>query len=1124
MTDRSKQIADLSPEEHGRLFQQLMALRPARQPLVGPQERDPNGIELSFAQRRLWFLDQLVPQTAFYNLPVAAHLEGPLDVTIFRLSLDEVIRRHEALRTTFTVVENRPVQIISPALSIDVPVIDMQLFPAEQRDEQVRRHAVAEAQRPFDLAQGPLLRVVLLRLAADDHKLLLTMHHIISDGWSIGVFMRELVTLYEARRAGKAAPLGQVSTPLPLQYADFAIWQRRSMQGAVLEQHLDYWRQQLRPPLPTLALPTDRPRPAIQTFSGARHPVVLDASIADPIDALAQQETATLFMVVLAAFQTLLHRYTRQDDIVVGTAIANRTRAEFEPLIGFFVNMLVLRTDLSGNPTFRALLRRVREVCLQAYAHQDLPFERLVEELQPTRDLSRNPLFQAALVIKNAPNVTLRVADLTLRTMQIDTSPAKFDLTLSLERTATALQGELEYNTDLFDPATVAGMVAHLELLLRSVLRDPDRPIMDYACLSDAEYRQLVYDWNATDVAGRATTVIQSVFEAIADRQPQAIAATFADERLTYQTLNQRANRLAHELRQMGIGPETLVGICLESSLDMLVAVLAVLKAGGAFVPLDPTYPAQRLAHMIADTRLPLILTHTQHAAMLPDQGPRIICLDRAQTALAQHSPSNPPCAVTMDNLAYVIYTSGSTGRPKGVQVTHRGLFNLAAAQIQAFGVEPSSRVLQFASLSFDAAVSEICMALLAGATLTLMPSHSRIPGPALAQLLRDQAITTATLPPSVLALLPHEPLPALKTLIVAGEVCPTDLAARWSAGRHLLNAYGPTEGTVCATIARYDPPPRRAVLGRPIDNVQVYLLDRLANPVALGTPGEICLGGIGLARGYLNQPALTAERFIPNPFGAAGTRLYKTGDLGRYRADGTLEFLGRIDQQVKLRGFRVEPQEIETVISQHPAVQQVVVVARHDPPAEQRLVAYVVLVPEQQLAVDRLRQLMRAELPEYMLPSTIVELAALPLTPSGKVDRHALPAPTTSRPRLDTAYIAPQTETERTILAIWQEVLQLERLGIDDNFFDVGGTSLLAVHLHRRLQAALPQPVSMIDVFQHPTIRSFAESLRPPQDSAAPSGDSATRAESIRSARQRQQLQRQRIQAARNEEPSKHE
>jgi amino acid adenylation domain-containing protein len=1075
-------------------------------PPILPVSRD-EALPLSFAQQRLWFLDQLEPNSPFYNNPVALRLSGGLDVAALERSLNEIVRRHETLRTTFAAVDGRPVQVIAPALSVSLPVTDLRDLPETEREAEALRLATEEARRPFSLAHGPLLRFGLLRMADEEYIALLTMHHIVSDGWSMGVLIREVAALYSAFMSEQPAPLPD----LPVQYADVVVWQQAWLQGegadgqaeSPLQIQLAYWKQQLdgergKPPL--LDLPTDRPRPAIQSANGATHSFALPRALTDALQALSREEGATLFMSLLAAFQVVLSRYSGQDDFCVGAPIANRTRAETEGLIGFFVNTLVLRADLTGEPTFRALLAQVREQALGAYTHQDLPFEMLVEALQPERNLSYNPLFQVMFVLNNAPMQAVQLPSLTMRPLQVESGTARFDITLSMAEGPEGLAGALEYNTDLFEAPTIARLVEHLAVVLEGIVADPDQPVATLPLLTPAERQRLLGDWNATAAPFPDQTCFHHLFEAQVARHPDALAVTLDGATLTYRELNARANQLAHYLQEHGVGPNTLVAVELDRSFALVIAILGVLKAGGAFLPLDPSYPPARLALMLDDAQPAAVLVaDTTPPRLRASAPPRLINLDHDWPAIARYPDHNPVSAATADSLAYVIYTSGSTGQPKGTLLAHRGWCNLTTFQRAAFDLQPGKRVLQFAALSFDASVWELGMALGNGATLVLARAELLRSGLELLQLLQTQQVTTVTLPPSLLAVLPPTDLPQLETVVAAGEACPAALAARWADGRRFYNAYGPTETTVCATIHRCaadaasNPP-----IGRPLPNVTCYVLDRQQQPVPVGVPGELYIGGAGVAQGYLNRPELTAERFVVSPF-RPDERLYRTGDLVRYRPDGDLEFLGRIDQQVKLRGFRIELEEIAAVLREQAAVQDALVLARAAGTGDPRLVAYVlrtpaapddaVAAPDDAASASALRAVAGARLPEYMVPAAFVFLDAWPLTPSGKIDRAALPSPERADQGATQPYVAPRTEAEATLAQICAELLGLKRVGAEDSFFALGGHSLLATQLLARVRAQFQVELPLRTLFEQPTIAGLAQALALAQQtsSAAP-------------------------------------
>jgi len=1031
-------------------------------------------LPLAFAQQRLWFLNQLEPATPAYNMVIALQLSGTLQVRALEQAIKDIIHRHEILRTTFILHNGSPVQHISPFLSFTLLVVDLSTLPLTQRENLALQLISREAHLPFDLAQGPLLRGELVRLGSQEHVLLLTMHHIIVDGWSLGLLLHELSLLYQALVQEQPSPLPQ----LPVQYADYTLWQREYLQGVVREVQLAYWKQQLQYAPPMVELPTDRPRPAKQTFAGAHHHFTLSQELSHALEVFSRREGVTLFMTLLAAWQTLLFRYSGQEDLLVGTPIANRTHPELETLIGCFTNTLVLRTDLSGDPSFRTLLRRVREVTLEAYVHQDVPFEQVVEALQPQRNLSHAPLFQVMFVLQNAPREIIELPELRLCNLVVEQTTARFDLTLVVQEMGQGLQAMLEYSTDLFESTTIVRMITHWQRLLEGIVAHPESPISRLPLLSAEEQRQVLAVCNPASETPGQVSCLHELFEAQVERSPDAIALVFEDAHLSYQKLNESANTLAHQLQTCGVGPNVRVGLCMGRSIEMIIGLLAILKAGGIYVPLDAVYPADRLSFMLADAQISVLLTQERLGGRLPQTNVRVLYLSSEGDATAGQN-TNPRSALSAQHPAYMIYTSGSTGRPKGALITHQGVCNLAHAQINAFGTQPGDRILQFASLSFDASIWEIIMALCAGATLCLAAQDTLLPGSAFVELLQEQAITIITLPPSVLSVLPAVEFPALHTLIAAGEVCSSELVATWAAGRRFFNAYGPTETTVCATLCECRESDRRPPIGRPIAHTQVYVLDAHLQPVPFGVAGELHIGGDGVGWGYLHRPELTSERFVPDPWsGVKGARLYKTGDLARCLPDGTFECLGRLDQQMKLWGYRIELGEIEAVLVAHPAVQEAVVVASEDVSGEKRLVAYLVAGSPQQPTVSDLRAFVLSKLPEYMLPSVFVWLEALPLTPNGKLDRRALPVPAPTRPDLEKEYVAPRTPVEEVLVSIWRQVLGIELVGIYDSFFELGGHSLLATQVVSRVRDFFKVEVPLSALFAAPTVAGLAETL----------------------------------------------
>ncbi|WP_293128195.1 non-ribosomal peptide synthetase [Microcoleus sp. bin38.metabat.b11b12b14.051] len=1028
----------------------------------------------SFAQQRLWFLNQLAPDNPFYNVSTALYLTGSLNIRALEQTFNEIVQRHESLRTTFAMLEGEIVQIIAPMLAISLPTIDLQNLSPTQQQTTALQLAIDAAQRPFDLATGPLFKVTLLKQSETEHILLLNLHHIVADGWSMGVLIRELGTLYTAFVNNRRSPLAA----LPLQYADFAEWQHQYLQGEVLATQLAYWRQQLSA-ISAIDLPTDRQRPVVPSYRGAKESIALSPALSNSLKSLSQQEGATLFITLLAAFQTLLYRYTGQADIAIGTPIANRNRSEIEALIGFFVNSLVLRADLSGNPTFQELLQRVKNVAMTAYAHQDLPFEKLVEELHPDRELSRNPLFQISFSLQNTPVAALELPGIAFRALDFDCGSAKLDLECNLWEDAGSIHGQFVYSTDLFDRATISRMAGHFQTLLAAIVANPKQRLNDLALLTAPESQQLLIDWNDTRRDYPQNQCFPQLFAEQVARHPDAVAAVFENQQLTYRQLNSRANQLAGYLQQSGAKPEVLIGIYVERSLEAIVAILGIIKAGAAYLPLDLNYPQERLNFMLADAGVSILVTQQHLAKNLTAPECAVVCVDSDREHIARQSPANLTLDIIPENLAYVIYTSGSTGKPKGVLIEHRGLYNLALAQIAAFNLNSNHRVLQFASLSFDASIFEIVMALGSGATLYCARKESLLPGQTLIQFLQDNAITHATFPPSLLAVLPDAELPALQTIICAGESCSLDVVKRWASGRRFFNAYGPTEATVWSSFAEIGDC-KKPPIGRPIANTQLYILDENLQPVPVGIPGELYIGGAGLARGYINRPELTAQRFIPHPFSEkAGERIYKTGDLARYLPDRNIEFLGRTDAQVKIRGYRIELGEIEALLVEHPAVKETAVVAEADLSGNQRLVAYVVPDRDRALNPLEMRNFLKQKLPEYMIPHAFVAIAFLPLTPNGKIDRLRLKAADNiTSNTTDKSCIAPRTPTESALAKIWSEILNTEPVGIRDNFFDLGGDSLLTIRLIKEINQQFNSELPLSSLFLNPTIEGLADSL----------------------------------------------
>ncbi|HSF40688.1 MAG TPA: amino acid adenylation domain-containing protein [Thermoanaerobaculia bacterium] len=1053
----------------------LEAARSEDQALAAPPvvrvPRD-GDLPLSFAQERLWFLDQLQPGLSTYNIPSALRMTGPLAPAALASAFTEVVRRHEALRTTFRAVAGQPVQRIAPPAPFGLPIVDLSALAAGAREREAGRLTAEETARPFDLVHGPLLRAGLVRLEESEHLLLATLHHIVSDGWSMGVLVRELGEAYQAFAQGRRPSL----PALPVQYADWAVWQRQWLQGDVLEAQLGYWRRQLGGGLAVLELPADRPRPAVATFRGDHRAFALPASLTESLEALGRREEATLFMTLLAAFDVLLSRLTGQTDVPVGTPVAGRGRGEAEGLIGLFLNTLVLRGDLSGDPGFRDLLVRLRGTALDAYAHQDIPFEKLVEDLQPQRSLNQTPLFQVMLVLQNTPEGTVGAGDLTLAPVPAPASTSRFDLTLVLQPAGDGLHGSVEYRSDLFDGTTVERWLGHWRTLLEGLAADPDRRISDLPLLTPAERDQIVSAWNDTAEDLGPAACLHGLFYEQAARTPDAPALLWKDGQTTYGDLARQADRLARRLRERGVGPGDLVALLLDPSPERVAAVLAVLRAGAAYVPLDPAYPADRLDFMVEDTGAALLLTREALAAALeePDEG-----------ELAAF-PSAAP-----DDRAYVIYTSGSTGRPKGVVIRHAAAANTVRDVNRRFGVGPEDRVFAVSALSFDLSVYDLFGPLAVGAAVVL-PEPSATPDPAAwSAALARHGVTVWNSAPALMDLLvsSEAPLPeTLRLVLLSGDWIPIALPGeirRRDPGARVISLGGATEASIWSILYPIgDVPPSWTSIpyGRPMANQTFHVLDPAGHPAPVGVAGELHIGGAGVADGYHARPDLTAEKFVPDPFAdQPGARLYRTGDLGRRFADGTIEFLGRRDLQVKIRGFRIELGEIEAVLTAHPAVREAVVLARQEEGlarsaglSQARLVAYVVPAPEAALDLNALRAHLATRLPEHMVPSALVPLEAIPLTPNGKVDRRALPAPEAG-PDQQTEFVPPRDGVEETIAALWKDLLKAERVGVHDNFFSLGGHSLLATRVAAALRDAFGVEVPLRTLFEKPTVADLA-------------------------------------------------
>ena len=1039
----------------------------------------------SFGQQRLWFLNQLDPASSFYNIPLLARLKGRLNVEALQLALNAIVARHEALRTTFSSADGQLLQSIAPTLELNVKQIDLSTVPDGERESIAEQVARAESETAFDLSRGPLVRVTLAKLRENEHLLLVSLHHICADGWSVKVFLEELSAFYNSYLHDEPAGLPE----LEIQYADWAAWQRELLQGVYLEKQLEYWRQQLAGAPPLLILPTDRARPAVQTFSGERRRRQLPGDLQERLSELSRREGATLFMTLLAAFQTLLYRYSGSEDLVVGSPSANRNLSETKNLIGFFVNTLTLRTDFSGNPSFLKLLKRVRQVAIEAYANQEVPLDWLVDELKPERSLSYSPLFQVVFSLETTLDLGVQFEGLETDWLEVDRGTSKFDLALFVSEHQGSLTCTFEYDTDLFDSQTIDRMLDHFQILLESIVSDPQQRVGELPLLTQAEIQLLTNPAGAVQRVPLPGSLLHEVFATQVARMPGAIALTHGHEQITYDELNRRANQLAHHLIRQAVGPDVLVGLCLERSVELIVGLLAILKAGGAYLPLDPAYPAERLLFMLADAGAKLLLTTEALAASVNATVPATFLLDRDWQAISHESTANPGVTTTPEHLAYVIYTSGSTGKPKGVPVSHRNVMRLFEVTEDSFGFTGNDVWTLFHSAAFDFSVWEIWGALLYGGRLVVVPYFTARAPEEFLELLRRERVTVLNQTPSAFRQLARVATAgskqelALRYVVFGGEALELQSLKPWfdlygDGTPQLVNMYGITETTVHVTYRPLTAVDLEAntgsVIGRPLGDLRVYLLDQRQQLVPIGVPGEMYVGGGGLSRGYLHRHDLTAERFVPDVFSnLPGAKLYRSGDLARRLANGDLEYLGRVDRQVKIRGFRIELGEIEAVLRQAPGVEDCVVLAGQDSPAS--LLAYLVLEGDASWALQELRNFASAQLPDYMVPSFFMQVERIPLTANGKVDQRALPLPETA-PASTENFVAPRSETEKKLAAIWSELLGRDQIGINDNFFELGGHSLLATQAVSRVRDTFSVRLTLRNFFENPTVASLAE------------------------------------------------
>lgn len=1029
----------------------------------------------SFAQQRLWFLDQMIPGTAFYNMSQATRFSFPIDPGILEKSLNEIVRRHETLRTTFRAVNGQPCQVIAASKRLDLHVLDLSKFPKEQREQMVADRANADAGLPFDLANGPLLRTALIRMSDADYVFLVAMHHIISDVWSMDIFFKELNLLYESFSYGKPSPLPE----LPLQYADYAVWQHNCLKGAFLEDQVIHWKKQLSG-LTSLNLPLDKKRPPAQTHRGDHVLLEVPKELSDALRLISQEENATMFMTLLTAFVILLQRYSGQDDIVVGAPVAGRNEVEIEDLIGFFVNTIVIRTRVPEDTTFSQLLQSVKSATLDAFAHSDLPFEKLVEELHPERDMSRNPMFQVLFLL--AATNSKAGADINADPdLEVKTNTSKFDLTLSLAENQNGINGFIEYNTDLFFEERIRKMCGHYCNLLQSIAEAPDALVSDLNILGKKEIRQLLFDWNNCQRNYPAGQLVHEIIADQARRVPDAIAMIYDEESWTYGQLDLQSNQLGRYLQELtGRNTESVIAVCMARRPAMIMVHLAVLKSGCTFMPLDSSYPVERLCFMLEDSGAKIVFTDSDSPELPVSAEVKVITLDAVMAEIKSFSSEILPTFLLPQHRAYMMYTSGSTGRPKGVELTHAGLLNLVQWNIQTYGITPADRCLQMATPAYDAYIYEIFPCLAGGASACMIDDFSRTSVPHIVNMLVKRNVTIAFLPTALGEVLVNVDWPgeaSLRILACAGEKMmrrpdnPTPF--------EFMNLYGPTENTVIASYATvtsnvgWTPPP----IGRPVGNVRLYILDKFMNPVPTGNFGELYIGGKGVARGYLNRPRLTAEKFVPDPFGdEPGARLYRTGDWVKYLPDGNIDFATRIDNQIKLRGFRIELEEIEKLLYANAGVKEAAVVLNETAESEKFIEAFVVLNVGCSLTRSDLKELLREKLPAFMVPSSVVFQKELPKSPSGKIDKKSLAGLRTGSHRQGDVLMTAETEMEKLLSKLWAEFLKVDELGVQDNFFDMGGHSLMMAQVHYRLRETFNAEINLIDLFRYPTIRSLAK------------------------------------------------
>ncbi|VEP13753.1 Linear gramicidin synthase subunit B (fragment) [Hyella patelloides LEGE 07179] len=1046
---------------------------------------------LSYSQKALWFIWELEPESAAHNVVFSARIFDDLNVALFRAAFIELVDRHPCLRSTFPKLGEQPIRQVHQNFQLDWRQIDA----SSQDEAELYSRVVGESKRSFNLAKELIIRIRLFTISASEHILLITIHHIAIDGWSLDIILSELPKLYQAKVNGVCASL----TTLKNSYSDYVRSQEELLEGTEGEKLFHYWESKLEGELPVLNLPTDKPRPAIQTYNGASIIFELSEQLSQKLKQLAIDNNATLYMTLLAAFQVLLYHYTGTDDFLVGSPVAGRLQSQFREIVGYFVNLVVLRGNLSNNPSFKEFLNQIRQTVNEALIHQNYPFSLLVEKLQPYRDSSRSPIFQVSFALqqlRQSRNIQNSFVDkigkniywggLKSEPLKIPQQEGQNDLDLEILEGSSSIKGSFKYNTDLFNSQTIERMVGHFQNLLEAIVENPDQKVGSLNLLSESERHQLLVEWNDTATEYPSDKCIHQLFEEQVEKTPDAVAVIFEEQQLTYRQLNQRANQLAHHLQNLGVKPEVLVGICVERSIEMVVGLLGILKAGGAYVPLDPNYPPERLSYMLADSNVGVLLTQDSLQESLPEHNAQVICLDTDWGAIKQYSKSNLNAGASFDNLAYVIYTSGSTGKPKGVMIIHGGMANYLNWCTKTYNIADGVGSVVNSSIGFDATITSLFAPLLVGGKVVLLPKIEEIEA-LKAALSSGTKFSLIKITPAHLEILSHllefEQINIqTQAFIIGGEALSEKVASFWqqyAPTTGLINEYGPTETVVGCCIYKVEKQSfsgGNIPIGRPIANTEIYILDSPLQPVPVGVPGELHIGGDGLARGYLNRPQLTSEKFIENPFNKSSSkRLYKTGDLARYLSDGNIEFLGRIDNQVKIRGFRIELGEIEVVLASHPQVNQTVVIAVEESTGNKRLVAYI--VADSEITTQQLREHLKAQLPEYMVPSAFVILSTIPLTPNGKVDRQALPALDINSTR-EHEYVPPQTETEKHIAVVFQEMLQLEKISIYDNFFELGANSLILLRINSKLQEKLSMELSVIDMFTYPNIKSLSQHI----------------------------------------------